>query len=746
MANLAHKMPRKALFVHSICLLSLIPIIVGADPTFSYIDCPNTTLSTTSTYAPNSTYQTNLNTVLSLLSSLSRNAISGFDNDTEGRSPPNIAYGLFLCHGDLLPAMCHDCVVYASQDVVKRCPLSKRASIWYDECMLRYSNESMTLSVSFVPDQLRAGVMLNVQNVTNSSRLKEVLQEVMANITEQAVRGDLNGRLGKLNFVAAQVNYSQFQTVYGLGQCIPDMSGPLCASCLANCFTQFPICCDAKVGGRVLDLLGRCNVRYEMYSFSNVFAASLPPSPVVPPPPPPSNTTRSGAAPLPPSPVVPPPPPSPPTTTTTAAQLYPFVNGTGVVGERSGKNGNMIAIGVSVAASIVVLLLLGSGIYYQRRRKRTVKEERENSSEVQLLDLAQGRIVDDYDTENSHGEKPVKSRDFPSIQLDIILVATKQFSEENKLREGGFGPVYKGTLPDGKEIAVKRLSRNSGQGLKEFKNEISLIARLQHRNLVRLLGCCLEGNELMLIYEYMPNKSLDFFLFDSTKAAELDWKRRFLIINGIARGLLYLHEDSRLRIIHRDLKVSNILLDQELNPKISDFGMARIFGGNQREANTNRVVGTYGYMAPEYAMEGLFSVKSDVFSFGVLLLEIISGKRNSGFYLSEHGQSLLTYAWNLWCKGEGVLDLMDPLLVDSCVETEVLKCIHLGLLCVQEDPADRPTMSTIVVTLGSDSVTMPKPTQPAFSVGRLVLKSCQASPNANLVSANEMTISDVSGR
>jgi serine/threonine protein kinase len=425
------------------------------------------------------------------------------------------------------------------------------------------------------------------------------------------------------------------------------------------------------------------------------------------------------------------------------SELYQFVHETS---GSSGKDGKMIAISVSISAS-VVFLLIGSVIYYQRRRKRATEEKKGRSSqEVQLLDLAQLRIVNDFNAENFEGERPVKSQDFPSVQLDLILEATKQFSKENKLGEGGFGPVYKGTLPDGKEIAVKRVSRNSGQGFQEFKNEISLIARLQHRNLVRLLGCCLEGNELMLIYEYMPNKSLDFFLFDSAKATQLDWSRRFLIINGIARGLLYLHEDSRLRIIHRDLKVSNILLDQEMNPKISDFGMARIFGGNQSEANTNRVVGTYGYMAPEYAMEGLFSIKSDVFSFGVLLLEIISGKKNCGFYLSEHGHNLLTYTWNLWCKGEGKLELMDPLIVESCVEAEVLKCIQIGLLCVQEDPADRPTMSSVVHMLGSDIATLPQPTQPTFSVKRLVLKSCQFSPNVNVVSVNELTISNVSPR
>ncbi|CAL9775807.1 unnamed protein product [Musa acuminata subsp. burmannicoides] len=227
--------------------------------------------------------------------------------------------------------------------------------------------------------------------------------------------------------------------------------------------------------------------------------------------------------------------------------------------------------------------------------------------------------------------QPHQGPELPLIGFENILCATNNFSDSNKLGQGGFGIVYKGNLPGGKEIAVKRLLRGSRQGLSEFKNEVILIAKLQHRNLVKLLAYCIHGEEKLLVYEYMPNKSLDFFLFDPTQKAKLDWGKRFNIIKGIARALLYLHQDSRLRIIHRDLKTSNILLDAEMNPKISDFGMARIFRGNQDEANTNRVVGTYGYMSPEYAMEGLFSVKSDVYSYGVLLLEIVSGFRTAAF-------------------------------------------------------------------------------------------------------------------
>ncbi|RWR90861.1 Cysteine-rich receptor-like protein kinase 25 [Cinnamomum micranthum f. kanehirae] len=178
------------------------------------------------------------------------------------------------------------------------------------------------------------------------------------------------------------------------------------------------------------------------------------------------------------------------------------------------------------------------------------------------------------------------------IDFEMIRVATSDFSDENKLGEGGFGAVYKGSLTDGKEIAVKRLSTNSCQGVKEFMNEVVLISKLQHKNLVQLYGCCVEGQEKLLIYEYIPKGSLNYFLFDPDKRPSLDWKLRFKIIGGIARGLLYLHEDSRLKIIHRDLKASNILLDANMIPKISDFGMAKIFGADQTRGSASRIAGT----------------------------------------------------------------------------------------------------------------------------------------------------------
>ncbi|OIT05531.1 g-type lectin s-receptor-like serinethreonine-protein kinase [Nicotiana attenuata] len=334
-----------------------------------------------------------------------------------------------------------------------------------------------------------------------------------------------------------------------------------------------------------------------------------------------------------------------------------------------------------------------------------------------------------------------RMEELPVFNFETLANATARFCEDNKLGQGGFGPVYRGKLEDGKEIAVKRLSKASGQGLEEFMNEVLVISKVQHRNLVRLLGCCVDKEEKMLIYEYMPQKSLDVFLFDEAYQGVLDWRKRSIIIEGVGRGLLYLHRDSRLKIIHRDLKPSNILLDNNFNPKISDFGMARIFGSDQDQANTKRVVGTYGYMAPEYAMEGRFSEKSDVFSFGVLVLEIISGRKSTSSWSETSSLCLLGYAWKLW-KEEDLSTFIDPGILNPSMEMEIRKCIQIGLLCVQEFAEDRPSISSVLAMLTSENTSLPTPLQPAFTERQV---KCNKN-RENEWSLNHTSITTLTGR
>ncbi|KAM1122793.1 hypothetical protein ACFX13_004369 [Malus domestica] len=339
----------------------------------------------------------------------------------------------------------------------------------------------------------------------------------------------------------------------------------------------------------------------------------------------------------------------------------------------------------------------------QLLRKCALSGEKETKIiEDELLDLMKSDRPTDANAHQNHG---YMRPDLSVFSYASVMAATCNFSPENKLGQGGFGPVYKGKLVTGQEVAVKRLSKCSGQGTLEFKNELVLIYELQHKNLVKLFGFCIHGEERMLIYEYMPNKSLDYFLFDSTRVTPLDWKKRFIIIEGIAQGLLYLH---------------------------------KIFKHNELEANTNRVVGTYGYMSPEYAMQGIFSIKSDVYSFGVLMLEIVSGRRNNSFYNADRLLNIVGYAWELWKEGT-VLEFMDPTLGDSCVKDQLLRCVHVGLLCVEENAADRPTMPDVVSMLTNQSTPMPLPAKPAFFTERNVVEAGLSGKKPEIFSANEIS-------
>lgn len=280
--------------------------------------------------------------------------------------------------------------------------------------------------------------------------------------------------------------------------------------------------------------------------------------------------------------------------------------------------------------------------------------------------------------------------------LRQVKAATRNFDPANKIGEGGFGVVYKGLLADGTVIAVKQLSSKSKQGNREFINEVGMISALQHPNLVKLYGCCVEGNQLLLIYEYMKNNCLSKALFgqDEARKLKLDWPTRKKICIGIARGLVYLHEESRLKIVHRDIKTSNVLLDKDLNAKISDFGLAKLYDDGNTHIST-QVAGTIGYMAPEYAMRGYLTNKADVYSFGVVALEIVSGKSNTNYRPKEEFVYLLDWAYVLQERGN-LLELVDPDLGPGYSSEEAKLMLTVALLCTNAAPTLRPTMSQVI--------------------------------------------------
>uniref|UniRef100_A0A0E0B2T8 Protein kinase domain-containing protein n=1 Tax=Oryza glumipatula TaxID=40148 RepID=A0A0E0B2T8_9ORYZ len=335
----------------------------------------------------------------------------------------------------------------------------------------------------------------------------------------------------------------------------------------------------------------------------------------------------------------------------------------------------------------------------------------------------------------------IAAREQRAFRYEALSAATRGFSERQKLGQGGFGPVYRGRLADGREVAVKRLGAGSRQGAREFRNEATLLSRVQHRNVVNLIGYCAHGpDDKLLVYEYVPNESLDKILFSSPpppprnshsgsssdgerrrQREELTWARRHEVVVGVARGLLYLHEDAHTPIIHRDIKASNILLDDRWVPKIADFGMARLFpeAGDGRSHVQTRVAGTNGYMAPEYLMHGALSAKADVFSFGVVVLEIVSGHKNSSFVPppDSDADNLLDHAWRLYKKGRSI-ELLDPAVKSAAATEQVELLVRIGLLCVQADPRMRPDMKRVVIILSKKQSTLEEPTRPGVPGSR----------------------------
>ncbi|XP_073117556.1 cysteine-rich receptor-like protein kinase 6 isoform X2 [Elaeis guineensis] len=651
-------LPSSSFFL--LCLLFVLlhsPPIAAGDPL--YFVCGN------NNYTANSNYEINLDILLPTLTS-NASFTGGFSNFGISQKP-NEAYGLALCRGDVNTSLCLSCLITASYDIVRLCPNKIEAVIWYDHCLLRYSNQP---SLSTTEESLEYLIWNTNEITTDGPLFEKLVNELLSNIAKWAAYNTTK------KFATGEVNFAtDFPKIYALVQCIPDLGAGPCQQCLQEIIGRIPDWFGWARGGRVSRV--QCNFRYEVYKF--YYGAP----------------TRTLGSPTP-------------------------ANPAGEKGNKKNVTGMVLKISIPLVSSSLLISI--TCICFWTRRKS-----------------AENLLYGDNLEEITHTESLL-------LDLSMLRAATANFSEENKLGVGGFGAVYKGKLPNRQEFAAKRLSTTSRQGLAELKNELVLVAKLQHKNLVRLLGVCLEEQEKLLVYEYVPNRSLDTILFDPVKREQLHWERRHKIIRGIARGLQYLHEDSPLKIIHRDLKASNILLDADMNPKISDFGLARLFGGDQSQSITTRVVGTFGYMAPEYVMHGQLSVKSDVYSYGMLVLEIMTGRKNGGFSNSESGKSLLGYIWEQWNEGT-VLEMLDPCLGNHCPKTEVLRCFQIGLLCVQENPSDRPNMSTVVMMLYSDPVSIQPPSRPAFYIRRNVMGSCAHSNDRLIpVTLNEVSNTELEPR
>ncbi|CAL4924150.1 unnamed protein product [Urochloa decumbens] len=597
---------------------------------------------------------------------LRKNASSSplhFATATFGQAP-DIVYALTLCRGDVLDGACGDCVASTFNMILSATPppgepCYKVAYYYGDICSVVYSVDDYVLApYNSTGENGDITYYLvdkwNQRNVTGDVPLIEGLNQELLEKTVEKAAATAPRRFA----TGVADSGTTFPPAYSLAQCTPDLSAGDCLACLRLLLGGVNSTMAMRMGGQVHVI--RCGFRYDTYLFyDSEPMLRLGPSSA----PAPTPTTRG----------------------------------------RISRLWAIPIVVVPLAAAAAFLCFIYYSPWFTRYRKGKAMSLQAGRSR-RTLDL-QGDEELVLDGKNS---------EFSVFDFEQVLEATNHFSEENKLGQGGFGTVYKGQFRDGLQIAVKRLASHSGQGFTEFKNEVQLIAKLQHRNLVRLLGCCSQ-EEKILVYEYLPNKSLDFFIFDESSRALLDWSKLLVIIEGIAHGLLYLHKHSRLRFIHRDLKPSNILLDSDMNPKISDFGLAKIFNSNNTERNTTqRVVGTYGYMAPEYASEGIFSIKSDVFSFGVLVLEILSGKRNSGCQQYGDFINLIGYAWQLW-EEERWIELIDTSLAPKSHSAEMMRCINSALLCVQENAADRPTMADVIAMLNSEATTtLAEPKQPAY--------------------------------
>ncbi|KAM0878616.1 hypothetical protein ACQ4PT_034749 [Festuca glaucescens] len=650
-----------------IAVLLLLLLLPPAMP-FEGSDCDG------SKYAPNSTFQANLNLVAAALPGNASSMPTGFATANAGTSP-NRAYAMALCRGDVNASTCDACVAaaFTAAAAKENCPNNTGATMYEDACVVRFSSVQFLdflRADQWQPGELAFLITPAFGNVTTvpGAWFSAAATAILTAVADHAVANST----ARKYFATGEMDFQP--KIYAIAQCVPDMTPSQCQSCLGTLVIQSTGLLVNTKPRWIMSFVAWCNLRYSvqpLYEGRSMLQLQAPPPPAVVPP----SAPDSGGA---------------------------------------GTKTKAVGISAGIGCSVVLILVCVFAFVVCKRRAKATKD----GHPLQKIAGAQCTIFD----------------------LPTLQEATENFSEKNKLGEGGFGIVYKGILPDGQEIAVKKLLERTGHGLQELHNEVLLLAELQHKNLVRLHGYCSHRDDTLLVYEYIKNGSLDNFLFESREETALNWEQQYNIILGIAKGILYLHEDSSLRIIHRDLKPNNILLADDMDPKIADFGLARLLGEGHTHTKTARAAGTLGYMAPE-AMHGRVSPKIDIYSFGVLVLEIVTRRKNSSSG-DRDTVNLLTDVWNCWTKGT-ISEMIDQSL-DEYARIQALRCIHIGLICLQLDPDDRPNILSVIFMLTRDNMEIQAPAQPAFFFrSESLLASLSSYGQSDIISDENVSVNGV---
>ncbi|XP_078179173.1 cysteine-rich receptor-like protein kinase 10 isoform X3 [Carex rostrata] len=554
-----------------------------------------------------------------LFSSLTNNASqSGYSTYIVGQNG-NTLYGAAMCQAGTTYTSCNTCLTTATSDIVELCAKKVNATLWYDNCILRYSNTNFFTSLDAY-NHCMPGVTDVQQDLKDS--LNNLVSKTMLNLSSNAAYNSSQ------KYAVREVDFTSSVPLYELVQCTRNLSNDECHRCLSDLVGLLMIenCSSGKLGGRVL--AQSCYVRFETVEF---FDSSL--------------ISSSGATPFPSV-----------TNTTDPEPMTPTITSK--------------------------VLLTNEGLSHGM-----------GDHEISIIPSS------------------IRTDELVQYSLETLQIVTENFSKRKKLGGGRFGEVFEGMI-DGVQVAIKKLREDSVplSRLLDLGKEVTLLAPLYHRNLVKLLGFCIEAGHYVLVYEFIDNKDLGKHLKDDSLRQTLDWETRRRIIKGIADGLRYLHSESRnkKRIIHCDLKAENVLLDDKNVVKIADFGLSRILRADKTYESSRVTVGTPGYIAPElWPPKPIYSPQADVYSFGVLLLEIMTKWTVSAY------EGVLTHdVWDHW-KSNALIEIIDPSIADECPEEEALWFMLIGLSCVQGDRRKRPDMKNVVEMLRGEAP-LPEPSYPGY--------------------------------